>query len=800
MLLARVVIDIPSKSLDDAFVYAVPDSPKFKDLSVGCAVKVMFGSRPCVGFVVSLEEGESFDGLKYLDEVLSGSYFDEFGSECAKFLSRTYIAPLSVCVRLFTPPGGIPKYRKNSEGVWELQKPIVEKVDDRWLIQGPSFGSFEPKKNASKQIAIIDALRQGEIKVSELNYLYGNVSSAIKTLENRGVVEIIHRRRIRGAQGLSEKDAEIYKTSASPLDLLPSQKEALSTIAQASAEHSGRVVLIDGVTGSGKTEVYMQAISKTLEEGKSAILLVPEISLTPQTVARFRSRFGDSIAVLHSKMSAGERFDQWELIRCGDARVVIGPRSALFAPIQNLGMIVIDEEHESTYKQESAPRYVARDVARWMMRRCNGTLILGSATPSIDSLYMANTDPSWSICIMDERVNGKPMPEVDIIDMALEFKSGDKKMFSSKLRRAVIDELSKNHKVVLLLNQRGFAKFLLCRDCGFVPKCVNCSTTLTYHSNNNRLVCHHCGYNVAAPVKCPECESPYLRKFGVGTERVEAELRSLLEAEFAEMPSFVPTTVTSERNDDISISIGKPTIGDLTLDGETPQVPQIIRMDADTTSGKGAHRRLLDAFGLAPRAVLLGTQMIAKGLDFDDVTLVGVINADVQLHLPDFRAEERTFDLIEQVAGRAGRGDLPGKVMVQTYEADNVAIRAAAAYDREMFLCSELPKRRILKYPPFIRMANIVVWGKNEREVKNQAIAIQCMLRNYIDETCLEGFEVLQASQCVLSKVRNDFRWHVIVKCAKDDDLPKHLNKVHGMIKPVKDVNVAFDVDPYDLL
>lgn len=802
MLLAQVVIDIPSKALDDAFTYAVPSGSKFEDICVGCAVKVMFGHRPCVGFVVSLEEGEPFVGLKCIEEILSGSYFDEFGAECARFLSKTYIAPLSTCIRLFTPPGGIPKFRKNDYGGWELQRPAVDKVDDRWIVQGPAFADFVPKKNARKQIAIIDALDQGEIKASELTYLYGNVSSAIKTLEERDVVKVIHKRRIRSSASAAAaaKDNAIYKVTASAPDLLPDQDAALKTIFSAIDAHAGRVVLVDGVTGSGKTEVYMQAISKTLEEGRSAILLVPEISLTPQTVARFRGRFGESIAVLHSKMTAGERFDQWEIIRSGEARVVIGPRSALFAPIQNLGMIVIDEEHESTYKQESAPRYVSRDVARWMMEKCDGTLVLGSATPSIDSLYKANTDESWDICVMSERANGNPMPEVDIIDMALEFKTGDKKMFSLRLRRAIIDELSKNHKVVLLLNQRGFAKFLLCRDCGFVPKCMNCSTTLTYHMSDNSLVCHHCGHTVKAPAKCPECGSPYLRKFGVGTERVEAELRSLLEAEFAEMPTFVPTGVTGGVNDPSAISVSESLaeVADPAL--EAAGVPKVIRMDADTTSGKGAHRRLLDAFGSAPRAVLLGTQMIAKGLDFDDVTLVGVINADVQLHLPDFRAEERTFDLIEQVAGRAGRGDLPGKVMVQTYEADNIAIRAAAAYDRETFLCSELPKRRVLRYPPFVRMANIVVWGKSEGDVRDQAMSIYSTLVSYVEDHSLEGFEILRASQCVLSKVRNDYRWHVIVKCANGEDLPEFLNQIYGFVRPVKGVNIAYDVDPYDLL
>lgn len=800
MQLAEVVIDIPAKALDDAFVYSVPDRPDFERIAVGCAVKVMFGKRPCVGFVVNIKEGDEFEGLKPIEEVLSSSFFDEFGARCARFLSSTYIAPLSTCVRLFTPPGGIPRFRKKREGGWELVKPAIGKIDDRWIEKGAAFDDFTPRPNAIKQIAIMDAVRQGEIKASELAFLYGNVSSTIKSLVSRDVLRIVHKRRFRSSiRENGDADDSVYKIARIAPELLDSQKKALETIEEAIASRSGATVLIDGVTGSGKTEVYMQAISMALDKGLSSILLVPEISLTPQTVARLRSRFGEEIAVLHSKMGAGERFDQWELIRDGAAKVVIGPRSALFAPIQNLGLVIIDEEHESTYKQESAPRYVARDVASWMMHQCDGTLILGSATPSIDSLYKANTDDSWRTCSMPERANGKPMPEISIIDMTLDFKSGEKKMFSVRLRRAMLEELSRNHKVVLLLNQRGFAKFLLCRDCGFVPKCKSCSTTLTYHIAGNSLVCHHCGHTVKAPAKCPECGSPYLRKFGVGTERVEAELRSLLEAEFAEMPKFVPVDNGSCQDDDELVDLEE----DVNEGGGEAQgkvVPKIIRMDADTTASKGSHRRLLDEFASTPSAVLLGTQMIAKGLDFDDVTLVGVINADVQLHLPDFRSEERTFDLIEQVAGRAGRGDLPGKVMVQTYEPDNIAIRAAASYDREAFLCSELPKRKVLKYPPFVRMANIVIWGRVERDVRERAKSVYETLQKCLEGNSESKIEILLPSQCVLSKVRDDYRWHIIIKAGVRFDLPGFLREAYGRIPPSKDTNMAFDVDPYDLL
>ena len=371
--------------------------------------------------------------------------------------------------------------------------------------------------------------------------------------------------------------------------LTPGQESALAAIDRAREHACGEVVVVDGVTGSGKTELYLRAIEKTLAEGRTACVLVPEISLTPQTVGRFRGRFGDLVAVMHSRMSQGERYDQWDFIKSGAARVVVGARSALFTPLSNIGLIVIDEEHEGSYKQDSAPRYDAREVARWMVERSGGVLVMGSATPSIEALYACEQGGSWTKVDLPDRANGKPLPAVEVVDMAAEFRGGSRAMFSRKLVEGLRSELSLGRKAVLLLNQRGFAKFLLCRDCGFVPTCPSCDTSLTYHERGRMLVCHHCGHTEIAPAVCPECGSPYLKKFGAGTQRVEAELRALLD--------------------------GMPGVG--------PDVP-IIRMDADTTSGKGAHERLLEEFAGSDAAVLLGTQMIAKGLDFEDVTLVGV--------------------------------------------------------------------------------------------------------------------------------------------------------------------------------
>lgn len=780
MKLASVILDIPTQALDAPYTYAVPEEAGDQPIEVGCAVLVPFGPRQAVGFVIGIEERAEGDWpagldpakLKGIVRAVSRPYFDEEGAACAQWLSERYIAPLSSCVRLFTPPGGVPRMVRAQGGYWRLEEPTVGEVDDRWVVPGPALADFEPRKNAVKQASIAAALERGELRVAELTAEFGAVSSPLKALEKQGVVRIEHRRRMRGmAEGSagsapSADSAAVPSFTPSPKPpLTRGQADALAAIDAARSRGEGEVVLVDGVTGSGKTEVYLQAIEETLAAGRTACVLVPEISLTPQTVARFRGRFGDLVAVMHSRMSQGERYDQWDFIRSGAARVVVGARSALFTPLSNLGLIVIDEEHEGSYKQDSAPRYHARDVAVWMARRAGAAVVLGSATPSIEALHACAKNPSWHQVSLPERANGKPLPEVQVVDMAKEFSGGSRSMFALPLARALEEELAADRKAVLLLNQRGFAKFLLCRECGFVPECPSCSTSLTYHERGNFLICHHCGYRIPTPPVCPECGSPYLKKFGAGTQRVEAELRVLLD----EMP------------------------------GVDPGVP-IVRMDADTTSGKGAHQRLLEEFAAADAAVLLGTQMIAKGLDFEDVTLVGVINADTMLKLPDYRASERTFDLVEQVAGRAGRAELPGRVLVQTYEADAPAIRAAAAYDRALFLRDELPKRRLLGYPPYVRMANVLVWSKDEPAVRRVAAELQAALEEAVRDFGGDGWSVLPATPCVLAKLRGTYRWHIVVKCPADADLSDALLPLFRRRKPDRDANVAVDVDPDDLL
>jgi primosomal protein N' (replication factor Y) len=499
--------------------------------------------------------------------------------------------------------------------------------------------------------------------------------------------------------------------------------------------------------------VYLQAIEEALARGGTACVLVPEISLTPQTVGRFRSRFGDEVAVLHSRLSAGERFDQWDMIRRGEARIVVGARSALFAPLRDLALIVIDEEHEGSYKQGSAPRYHARDVAAHMAAESGATLVLGSASPSMESRRRCETG-EWTRVELPERATGGPLPPVTVVDMTAEFAEGHRSMFSRPLVECLRRVAEKRQKAVLFLNRRGFASFLLCRECGFVPECEACATSLTYHDVGKRLVCHHCGAVRPVPAKCPRCGSPYLRQFGAGTQRVEAELATLL-----------------------------------------PDLP-IVRMDADTTTGKGGHERALAEFEALSSGVLLGTQMIAKGLDYPEVTLVGVINADTTLHLPDFRAGERTYQLLEQVAGRAGRGSEPGRVIVQTYWPDHPAIMAAAAHDPSIFYNVEEADRQALGYPPYGRLANLLAWGKDRAQVARACEALAGELAGHLQA----GWELLGPSPAPLSRLKGVWRWHLLLKSPADAVFAPALGAALKALPKSADVSVACDVDPLDLL
>ncbi len=767
----RVALDIPARSLDGCFDYRAPEGTDAASL-VGCTVLVRFGGRRCVGHVLAWApepaEGLEASRVRPVEQVLTEPAFDEVAAGLALWMAREYAAPVADCVRLLLPPGQTIRVRRAADDApWELVCEQAGPVDDRWVELTEEGRAFEPPARASRQRALVRALSEGPVRMAELSAIAGGMSQVVSTLEGRGLVRVATRRRVRGSEATTLSSA----ASARPAAHTEGQRAALDAIARACEAGAGDVVVVDGVTGSGKTEVYISAIEAALARGRGAVVLVPEISLTPQTVGRFRSRLGDDVAILHSRLSVGERFDQWDMVRRGVARVVVGARSALFAPVRDLGLVVVDEEHEGSYKQGSSPRYHAREVAAELCRRRGAALVLGSATPSLESLGRCAAGSwrgaSWTRVEMRERPAGAALPEVVVADMTAEFGNGNRSIFSERLRRGLEGVVARGEKAILLLNRRGFANFLMCRECGCVPTCPDCSTSLTFHERTHELRCHTCGRSWpirrwrGRATRCPKCGSPYLAAYGLGTQRVEDELRVLL--------------------------------------GEGVEV---VRMDADTTRGKGAHQSLLERFDAASPAVLVGTQMIAKGLDFPEVTLVGVVNADTTLKLPDFRAAERTYDLLEQVAGRAGRGGRPGEVVVQTYLADHPAVRAVAAHDRSLFLAPELEDRREAGYPPFGRLGNACVWGPDEHEVAARAAELAAALG---DEAAARpdagAWEVLGPAECVVSKVRGSHRHHVLVKAPAEGDLGGLMRAAAARLPRGSGTsNMALDVDACDLM
>ncbi|WP_321973503.1 primosomal protein N' [Paratractidigestivibacter sp.] len=768
MIYASVVLDIPTRAIDGAFDYALP--PELADtVRVGSTVLVPLGNRQVVGYVVALSEeppaGIDPAKTKPVSQDLAAPAFDEGAAAVARWMAREYACPLADAVRPFLAPGQKVKVVRDAPGEpWRLVQESTGAVDERWAGLTPAAADFAPKKNAPRQRAVIEALAQGPQRVAELAATIPGAVSAVTALAKRGVVAVETRRHVRGgAEATSLSSAQAPR----PKQLTAGQKAALAVIDAALEAGAGDVVLVDGVTGSGKTEVYLDAIEHALAAGRGALVLVPEISLTAQTVGRFRSRFGDDVAVLHSRLSAGERFDQWDLVRQGEARVVVGARSALFAPLADPGLIIIDEEHEGSYKQDKSPRYHAREVAARMARERGCALVLGSATPSLESLGRCRDGEyrgvKWTRVAMPERPGASRLPEVRVIDMAEQFRGGGRSVFSAPLADALRETVGRGEKAVLMLNRRGFANFLMCRECGCVPECPRCSCALTYHERGHSLVCHTCGRSW--PVRaypdpscsCPNCGSRYMGAYGVGTQRVEDELRMIL-----------------------------------------PEGVQVIRMDADTTRAKGAHQKLLEAFDAADSAVLVGTQMIAKGLDFPEVTLVGVINADTMLKLPDFRAAERTYDLLEQVAGRAGRGERPGQVIVQTYWATHPAMRAVEGHDRELFLASELAEREDAGYPPFSRLGNVVLWGRSDKDTRAASAKVAETIRENV--TGQAGWEVLGPTDCVKARAKDFFRRHVMVKAPVDADLGGVLGAAAASLGAPKGINMSVDIDAYDMM
>jgi len=603
-----------------------------------------------------------------------------------------------------------------------------------------------------KQQAVIQILeREGPMLLSELIAAAEVTASPVKTLEKKGLVTISSESVYRDPH----EGIELLKTE--PLNLMSQQSDALKQIIEAMDEPEPPVVLLHGVTGSGKTEVYLQAIARALEQGQAAIVLVPEIALTPQTVDRFRARFADGperVAVLHSSLSDGERYDEWHRIRSGEAQIVIGARSALFAPVHNLGLIVVDEEHEPTYKQDETPRYSARDTAvmRGRMEKC--AVVLGSATPALESYANAKSG-KYRYADLPLRVDDRRMPAIQIVDMRIEAqREGRPHLFSRELIEAIRTRLDRAEQTMIFLNRRGFSASLICPDCGYVAECEHCSVGMTYHKARARLVCHMCGGEKPVPPRCPECKSDLFKYAGAGTEKIEEVMTKLF-----------------------------------------PKA-RIERMDSDSMRRKNAHRDLLGKFRVGKIDILVGTQMIAKGLDFPNVTLVGVVNPDHALHMADFRAGERVFQLLTQVAGRAGRGEAEGEVIVQTYTPHHPAVQAARRMDFEGFCDQELTFRKELGYPPCAHLTCITLRGKNEAEVEKAGEMLSRCL-----EKCAAGQAMLSpAMPAPIARIRGEYRWQILLRAARTRTMNEAVRAAFGKMKWPKTVKCTIDVDATSLL
>jgi primosomal protein N' (replication factor Y) len=626
-----------------------------------------------------------------------------------------------------------------------IKSKIGKKIDKLLYINQNIDGQL--KQNAVKQRALLEHIRDNPgVSLNKLKTLYDGVDSAIKTLINKNYINVIENEEYRYGQQRIYEDKHFLLT--------PLQRHAVEAI----QEHfrARRNVVLHGVTGSGKTEVYLTLIEQYIAMDKDCIILVPEISLTPQMIARFKGRLGDKVAMLHSALSEGEKYDEWRKIKTGEVKAVVGARSAIFAPFANLGIIIIDEEHESTYKSEIKPKYLTREVAEMRCQLEGASLVLGSATPSIETYYKAKLGELGLVELL-ERINGRGMPAVQVVDMREELKQGNKSIFSRVLTEEILHTLKENNQLILFLNRRGHSTFVSCRDCGLVLKCPRCSISMTYHLNEDILSCHYCGITKPNPKLCPKCGSKHIKYFGVGTQKLEKEFHKKF------------------------------------------SIKNTLRMDADTTRFKNSHQAILDIFRSGKSKVLLGTQMISKGLDFPDVTLVGVITADTSLNLPDFRSAERTFQMIAQVAGRSGRGSKEGKVVVQTYTPEHYSILYAKAHDYVGFYNEEIKLRRELEYPPFAYIANIIISGFEERRVIRTADDIG----NYLAQEGkkYEAIEKLGPSTAPLSKIKSKYRWQIILKGKVERDLRELLRGLSlSKYTDMDGINISMDINPIHML
>ncbi|UOQ47924.1 primosomal protein N' [Gracilibacillus caseinilyticus] len=802
MQVAKVIVDVPTNQTNRTFDYLIPEN--FEDLiQKGMRVSVPFGPRKVMGFVLDIDNHSEFDKLKAIDEVMDltpvlteellqlGQWISE---QTVSFYIQTFQAMLPQILKA--------KYRKEIEALTEeelddeLQQffagrrvmdyaEFLERQGNHALLlkevrNGHVQINYQVKSKETNKIqrfiaaaketylleeALEDVPNQAKKQKQIIEFFIGNpepisqkqlldklktTTQTVNQLISRNLLKRIDRKVYRDPY----QDSEFKVTK--PLPLSEQQRTAIEPIWRATETGQNEVFLLHGVTGSGKTEVYLQAIEKVLNKGKEAIVLVPEIALTPQMVNRFKGRFGSEVAVLHSALSAGEKFDEWTKIHNKEVKVVVGARSAIFAPFENIGIIIIDEEHETSYKQDEQPRYHAREVAkqRGIYHHC--PVVLGSATPMLES-YARATKGVYRLLEMPDRMNEATMPPVEIVDMREELYAGNRTMFSVKLLQAIRSRLERQQQVVLFLNRRGYSTFVMCRECGDVMKCPNCDIALTYHKSSHQLKCHYCDYQIPMVNECPTCSSKTIRYFGTGTQKVEEALKE--------------------------------------------QIPEadIIRMDVDTTRRKGAHKKLLDQFGSGKANILLGTQMIAKGLDFENVTLVGVLAVDAMLHLPDFRSSEKTFQLLTQVSGRAGRHQLPGEVIIQTYTPEHYSIQLASHYDYQQYFMQEMSMRRSFHYPPYYFLTLITVSHPNQIKVQEVTKTICKLLYKHLSDQAT----ILGPTPSPMVRINNRYRYQCMVKYKHEPNQKEIIRKIQTHYRDDihrHDLTIQVDFEPYSLM
>ena len=742
----QVIIDIVHENVASPFTYRIPEG---MTIVPGQRVSVPFGRIHQEGIVLSLSEKCDLDAVRIKDIIRPLEDYAAIPNELmelAQQMAYDSHCPLAETLRLMLPA----QMRRGRVGV------RTKRTARLAVTPVKALETAEREKRSPKRASLLRILADDEVhSVKDLSQTVKDPNEALKKLAAEGMIILTDEESLR-IPGNMPDQLEVPGFS-----LTQGQKDALDEILP--TLRSGRgYFLLHGVTGSGKTEVFMAAVQRILTYGKSAIILVPEIALTPQMVSWFRRRFGPVAAVIHSRLSSGERFDEWRRIRRGDARVIIGARSAVFSPVRDLGLIVVDEEHESTYLSDHHPRYDARDIAKERCDRECATLILASATPSIVSFAKARRG-DYMLLEMPRRVNDRPMPEVEVIDMRAELENGNRSVLSRSLKHMLKNCTEHGEQAMLLINRRGYNSFVSCRSCGYVVKCANCDVSMTYHMDrqDGLLRCHYCGNTMRPPDKCPECGSRYIRYFGAGTQKVEEEVRKLL-----------PDVTT-------------------------------VRMDYDTTNSKDGHEKILEEFRSGKASILIGTQMIAKGLDFPRVTLVGVIAADLTLNFPDYRSRERTFQLLTQVAGRAGRGEQRGRVIIQTYKPEDPVIGYAAAQDYRSFFEDEFRRRRRGLYPPFTMFVRFLTESLNQDAAEQAAGKMERKIRKLIETHPSWGKKLLMITNDTPSVkvLRGRHRRHIIMKMLVSPEADSMIAAMTELAKiPYEGADIWFEVNPTTMM